>query len=79
MSNVCRHCDPVVKRWSKRFRATISFLFLNFVTFWMSMYEGVDVMEISKALVILNGPLYAYLWAESYKPSKEIIKDEIHS
>jgi hypothetical protein len=79
MPNRCNHCDPIVKRWSKRFRATIFFITLNFVTFWLGITEDQDPINLATALSMLNGTLFAYLWAESAKPSKEIEKDEIHT
>ena len=68
----CRHCNPVIKRYSKRWRATLVFLFLNFCTFWASMYEGIDLTTVGVGLAALNAPLYGYLWSEAYRPSQEL-------
>ncbi len=55
---------------SKRWRATIGFLMLNFITFWVAMFNGINLTEVGVGLAALNVPLYGYLWAESTKPSK---------
>ena len=55
---------------SKRWRATLVFLGLNFVTFWLALYKGnVSMSEVGIGLAALNAPLYGYLFAETWRPS----------
>ncbi len=66
---------------SKRFRATVLFLVLNFATFWGAMYDGyTDLISMATALAVLNAPLYGYLFAETYRasPKEMIIDDKIN-
>ena len=61
---------------SKRWRATISFLILNFITFWVAMFKGISLTEVGVGLAALNVPLYGYLWAESTRPSEVKITEK---
>lgn len=54
---------------SKRLKITIMCLIINYLIFLLAMFKGFDLVNLSIALVTINGPLLAYVTGESYRPS----------
>lgn len=57
---------------SKRYKATVLFLGINFITFWIALFfSETSMTELGLGLAAINAPLYAYLYGETVRPSKE--------
>jgi len=60
---------------SKRLRLAIVAFLVNTVLFAVGMKHATDLSDLGMGLMLVNGPLYAYVLGESYRPSLNT-KDE---
>jgi hypothetical protein len=56
---------------SKRNKAMKIVLLLNFATFWIGMFKGIDLTQLGVGLAAINTPVFAYMWGETNRPSKD--------
>lgn len=54
---------------SKRFKITAGALLLNFTLMLIGIILGTDLIALGTGLVMVNAPLYGYLWGETSRPS----------
>jgi hypothetical protein len=41
----------------------------NFAIFILGVIKGADLTSLGTGLALVNTPLYAYIWGDSYRPS----------
>ena len=54
---------------SKRLWLSIAAFMRNFITFWIAMHKKINLVEVGTGLALLNTPIYAYIFHESWKPT----------
>lgn len=54
---------------SKRFKITLLALLANFLIMVLGMILKSDLVELGTGLVMINAPLYGYIWGETSRPS----------
>ncbi len=60
---------------NKRLKALFIASALNFIIFGIGVGIKSDLTALGAGLLMINGPLYAYIAGESLRPSKEEEKD----
>lgn len=54
---------------SKRLRITLGGLALNFITVWIGIGYNADLTALGTCLMMINTPLYVYVFGESFRKS----------
>lgn len=58
-----------------RAKLTLVCLALNYIIVTVGIIKGSDLSDLGTGLALLNAPLYAYILAQSIRPSKVQVDD----
>jgi hypothetical protein len=70
------HIYNKIDMQSKRFRLVVIMMALNFITFWLGIWQSVDLTALGTGLAMINAPVYGYILGETIRPSGQKKKDQ---